>query len=80
MTDSRGIHSFMRSHAKARREYMLLANKNVVIYGAGGVIGGAVARAFASEGAKVFLAGRTSEHAGAMTGTVANLTCGVILD
>jgi shikimate 5-dehydrogenase len=50
MTDSRGIHSFMRSHAKARREYMLLANKNAVIYGAGGVIGGAVARAFASEG------------------------------
>jgi NAD(P)-dependent dehydrogenase (short-subunit alcohol dehydrogenase family) len=38
---------------------MLLANKNAVIYGAGGVIGGAVARAFASEGAKVFLAGRT---------------------
>lgn len=38
---------------------MLLENKNAVIYGAGGVIGGAVARAFAREGAKVFLAGRT---------------------
>jgi 3-oxoacyl-[acyl-carrier protein] reductase len=38
---------------------MLLANKNAVIYGAGGAIGGAVARAFAREGAKIFLAGRT---------------------
>jgi 3-oxoacyl-[acyl-carrier protein] reductase len=38
---------------------MLLEGKNAVIYGAGGSIGGAVARAFASEGAKVFLAGRT---------------------
>jgi 3-oxoacyl-[acyl-carrier protein] reductase len=38
---------------------MLLKNKNAVIYGAGGSIGGAVARAFAREGAKVFLSGRT---------------------
>ncbi|MBC7827658.1 MAG: SDR family oxidoreductase [Chitinophagaceae bacterium] len=38
---------------------MLLKNKNAVIYGGGGAIGGAVARAFAQEGAKVFLAGRT---------------------
>ena len=38
---------------------MLLFNKNAVIYGAGGSIGGAVARAFAREGAKVFLTGRT---------------------
>ena len=38
---------------------MLLENKVVVIYGAGGPIGGAVARAFAREGARVFLAGRT---------------------
>jgi NAD(P)-dependent dehydrogenase (short-subunit alcohol dehydrogenase family) len=37
---------------------MLLENKNAVIYGAGGAIGGAVARAFAGEGARVFLAGR----------------------
>jgi 3-oxoacyl-[acyl-carrier protein] reductase len=40
---------------------MLLKNKNAVIYGAGGSIGGAVARAFAREGAKVHLAGRTRE-------------------
>ncbi len=38
---------------------MLLEGKNAVIYGAGGSVGGAVARAFAREGAKVFLAGRT---------------------
>ncbi len=33
---------------------MMLHDKVAVIYGAGGAIGGAVARAFASEGAKVF--------------------------
>jgi len=38
---------------------MLLENRNAVIYGGGGSIGGAVARAFAREGARVFLAGRT---------------------
>jgi len=38
---------------------MLLEDKVAVIYGAGGSIGGAVARAFAHEGARVFLAGRT---------------------
>ncbi|HSJ53241.1 MAG TPA: SDR family oxidoreductase [Anaerolineae bacterium] len=38
---------------------MLLENKVAVIYGAGGAIGGAVAHAFAREGASVFLAGRT---------------------
>ena len=38
---------------------MLLQNKNAIIYGGGGAIGSAVARAFAREGAKVFLAGRT---------------------
>ena len=37
---------------------MLLKKKNAVIYGAGGAVGGAVARAFAREGANVFLAGR----------------------
>ena len=37
----------------------MLENKNAVIYGAGGKVGGAVARAFAREGARVFLAGRT---------------------
>ena len=36
---------------------MMLENKIAVIYGAGGGIGGAVARAFAREGAKLFLTG-----------------------
>lgn len=40
---------------------MLLESKNAVIYGGGGSIGGAVARAFAREGATVHLAGRTLE-------------------
>jgi NAD(P)-dependent dehydrogenase (short-subunit alcohol dehydrogenase family) len=37
---------------------MLLKNKVAVIYGAGGAVGGAVARAFAREGAELFLTGR----------------------
>jgi NAD(P)-dependent dehydrogenase (short-subunit alcohol dehydrogenase family) len=37
---------------------MLLENKIAVVYGAGGAIGGAVARGFAREGARLFLAGR----------------------
>jgi NAD(P)-dependent dehydrogenase (short-subunit alcohol dehydrogenase family) len=39
----------------------LLEGKNAVVYGGGGSIGGAVAGAFAREGARVFLAGRTLE-------------------
>src|SRR3712207_6687415 len=42
-----------------RRKKMLLEDTNAVIYGGGGSIGGAVGRAFAREGARVFLAGRT---------------------
>jgi NAD(P)-dependent dehydrogenase (short-subunit alcohol dehydrogenase family) len=38
---------------------MLLKDKVAVIYGAGGAIGGAAARAMARDGAQVFLAGRT---------------------
>ena len=37
----------------------ILADKNAVVFGAGGSIGAAVAKAFAAEGARVFLAGRT---------------------
>jgi len=37
---------------------MLLQDKVAVVYGAAGEIGGAVARAFAGEGARVFLTGR----------------------
>ncbi len=38
---------------------MLLEKKNAVIYGAGGAIGRTIAHAFAREGARVFLTGRT---------------------
>lgn len=37
---------------------MLLKNKVAVIYGAGGAIGSVAAKAFAHEGARVFLTGR----------------------
>jgi NADP-dependent 3-hydroxy acid dehydrogenase YdfG len=37
---------------------MMLEKKVAVIYGAGGAIGSAVARAFARQGAKLFLTGR----------------------
>jgi 3-oxoacyl-[acyl-carrier protein] reductase len=37
---------------------MILKDKVAVIYGAGGDVGSAVARAFAREGAKLFLSGR----------------------
>jgi 3-oxoacyl-[acyl-carrier protein] reductase len=39
----------------------MLENKTAVIYGAGGAIGGAVARAFADAGARVYLAGRSKD-------------------
>jgi 3-oxoacyl-[acyl-carrier protein] reductase len=42
-----------------RRTKVLLEGKNAVVYGGAGPVGGAVARAFAREGARVFLAGRT---------------------
>lgn len=38
---------------------MLLDGKNAIVWGGGGAIGGAVARAFAGEGARVHLCGRT---------------------
>ena len=50
---------------------LLLRNKNAVIYGGGGAIGGAVARVFAREGAKVFLAGRTQSRLDAVAADIA---------
>ncbi|KAB2347988.1 SDR family NAD(P)-dependent oxidoreductase [Actinomadura rudentiformis] len=38
---------------------MMLESKTAIVYGGAGAIGSAVARAFAREGARVFLAGRT---------------------
>ncbi|XVU24679.1 SDR family NAD(P)-dependent oxidoreductase [Actinoplanes sp. CA-054009] len=39
---------------------MLLDDRNAIVYGGGGSVGGAMARAFAAQGARVFLAGRTA--------------------
>ena len=39
---------------------MMLDGKSAIVYGGAGAMGGAVARAFAREGAQVFLAGRTA--------------------
>jgi NADP-dependent 3-hydroxy acid dehydrogenase YdfG len=50
---------------------MLLKNSNAVIYGGGGAIGGAVARVFAREGAKVFIAGRTPARLDAVAADIA---------
>jgi short-subunit dehydrogenase len=47
------------ANRQTKSDGMLLENKNAVIYGAGEAIGGAVVHAFAREGAKVFLTGRT---------------------
>jgi NAD(P)-dependent dehydrogenase (short-subunit alcohol dehydrogenase family) len=44
--------------AQNKEPEMMLKDKVAVIYGAGGDVGGAVARAFAREGAKLFLSGR----------------------
>jgi 3-oxoacyl-[acyl-carrier protein] reductase len=48
-----------RAPEAPRRTTMLLERKNAVVYGGAGRVGRAVARAFAREGARVFLAGRT---------------------
>jgi NAD(P)-dependent dehydrogenase (short-subunit alcohol dehydrogenase family) len=50
---------------------MLLQNKNAVIYGGGGAIGSAAARAFAREGAKAFLAGCTTATLNAVVKEIA---------
>jgi NAD(P)-dependent dehydrogenase (short-subunit alcohol dehydrogenase family) len=51
---------------------MMLKDKVAVIYGAGGGIGGAVARAFASEGAKLYLTGRNLAPVDAVAKDVAS--------
>jgi NAD(P)-dependent dehydrogenase (short-subunit alcohol dehydrogenase family) len=50
---------------------VLLQDKNAVIYGGGGAIGGAVARVFAREGATVFIAGRTQARLDAVAADIA---------
>ncbi|MCU1655868.1 MAG: 2-hydroxycyclohexanecarboxyl-CoA dehydrogenase [Pseudonocardiales bacterium] len=48
----------------------LLEGKNAIIYGGGGSIGGGVARTFAREGARVFLAGRTRDRLDAVANEI----------
>lgn len=48
-----------RIHPDGKATGMLLDGRNAVIYGGGGSVGGAIARAFGQAGARVFLAGRT---------------------
>ncbi|QYN36294.1 SDR family oxidoreductase [Pseudonocardia sp. DSM 110487] len=50
---------------------LLLEKKNAVIYGGGGAIGGAIARVFAREGARVFVAGRTQAKLDAVAHDIA---------
>ena len=49
---------------------MLLKGKTAVIFGGGGAIGGAVARVFAREGAKVFISGRTQKKLDAVASDI----------
>src|SRR5215469_14791199 len=49
----------------------LLENKCAVVFGAGGSIGAAVAKEFAAEGARVFLAGRTKTGLEAVASQIA---------
>jgi 3-oxoacyl-[acyl-carrier protein] reductase len=49
---------------------MLLENRNAVVYGGSGAIGGAAARAFAREGATVHLVGRTKSTLDAVAGDI----------
>lgn len=59
---------------------MLLQNKNAVIFGGSGAIGGAVARVFAREGANVFIIGRTQSKLDAVAADIkaANGKCETI--
>jgi len=49
---------------------MLLENKNAIIYGAGGSLGGGVAKAFARNGARVFLTGRSRDKLDQVAGEI----------
>ena len=51
---------------------MMLKDKVAVIYGAGGAVGGAVARAFAAEGARLFLTGRRLASVEAVAADIGN--------
>lgn len=58
----------------------MLESKNAIIYGAGGGIGGGVARTFAREGARVFLVGRTPEKLQAVADEIGDAAQVAVLD
>jgi short-subunit dehydrogenase len=66
-------HAFLGNSLRVEREEKarLLQNQNAVIYGGGGAIGGAVARVFARERARVFSAGRTVAKLDRVAGEIA---------
>jgi 3-oxoacyl-[acyl-carrier protein] reductase len=55
---------------------MLLENKVAVVYGGGGIIGRAVARAFSAEGARVFIAGRRRQSLEAVADEISQAGAG----
>ncbi len=57
---------------------MLLTDRTAVVYGAGGSIGSAVARAFAAEGARVHLVGRTRETLEAVAADIKDAEVAVV--
>ena len=59
---------------------MLLEGKTAVIHGGGGAIGGAVARAFAAEGAPVHLAGRTRDRLEAVANDIGDAADVAVVD
>jgi NADP-dependent 3-hydroxy acid dehydrogenase YdfG len=59
---------------------MRLDDKVAVVYGAGGPIGGAVARAFAEAGARLFLAGRDASRLAPLAEEIAATTAAVDVD
>jgi NAD(P)-dependent dehydrogenase (short-subunit alcohol dehydrogenase family) len=63
------------STARTSGDTMLLEARNAIVYGGGGAIGGAVARAFAREGAHVFLAGRTQATLDAVADDIRGAGC-----
>jgi len=59
---------------------MLLEHKNAVVYGGGGAIGSAVAKAFAREGARVFLLCGLRPRADHDRGNPVNISSGALND
>jgi NAD(P)-dependent dehydrogenase (short-subunit alcohol dehydrogenase family) len=71
--------SFMR-RVVTRRMNSLLEGKTAVIYGAGGSLGSATAKAFAREGATVHLVGRTRETLQAVADEIGDSARIAVLD